>query len=166
MNRVSAPVAPPSWTTARRLATSKYSSNLTWSWPPSSSPNSLNNNFQVHPQTHSITASKCISKLARSQPPMVSQNLHNYAIQVHLQTRPITAAEFTSKFTWSPPPGESPNKLDHHLHLHLRTRLITASEYISEFTQSLYGETVELDSRQPIINTPLYLAWHPKRIHD
>jgi len=67
MNRVSAPVAPASRTTASRLTASKYSSNIARSWPPSASPNSLDHGLQVHLQTRSITASECISEFTRSQ---------------------------------------------------------------------------------------------------
>jgi len=44
--------------------------------------------------------------------------------------------------------------------------MITASECIPKFTQSRCGETVELEGRQPIINTPLHLAGHPKGIGE
>jgi len=58
MNRVSAAVAPPSWSSASKSTTSKYSSNLDRSWPPSQSPNSLDHGLKVHLSTGSITASK------------------------------------------------------------------------------------------------------------
>ena len=48
MNRVSAPVAPPSRTTASRLTAPKYYCNLARSWPPSASPNSLDHSLQVY----------------------------------------------------------------------------------------------------------------------
>ena len=36
------------------------------------------------------------------------------------------------------------------------------SECISYFTQSRFGEMVELDGEQPIINPPPHLTWFPK----
>jgi len=63
MDTVSAPIAPPSRTTALTLTASKYCSNLAWSWPQSVSLNSLDHSLQVYHQTRLITASECISKL-------------------------------------------------------------------------------------------------------
>jgi len=113
MNRVSAAVAPPSQSTASRSTTSKYSSNLDRSWPPSAFPKSLDHGLQVHLwvpldpglkvnfQTRSITASKCISEL------------------YNLQIRSITTSKCISKFTLSQPPNASPNPLHHGLQVHL-----------------------------------------------
>jgi len=143
MNRVSAPVSPPSRTTASRLTASKYSSNLARLWPPSASPNSLDHSLQVRThmaskcispnsldhglQVRTHMASKCISKLARLRP----LSSHSHGLQsAYLQTRTIS----------------------------LQVRTITASESISKFTRSRCGETVELEGRQPIINTPPHLA--------
>jgi hypothetical protein len=89
---------------------------------------------------------------------------------VYLQTRSITA----SKFARSRPPSASPNSLDYGLQVrtitafqvHLQTCSTTAAECISKFTRSRYGEALELESRQPIINTPAHLAWHPKGIRE
>jgi len=96
MNRVSAPVAPPSRTTASRLTSSKYSSYLARSRPPSASLNSLDHSLEVYLYTRSIMA----SKFAQSQPPSVSLNWHNYGLQVHLQTRSITASKYIFKEWW------------------------------------------------------------------
>jgi len=196
MHRVSAPVAPPSRTTASRLTASKYSSNLARSWPPSASPNPLDHGLQLYLQTRSITASNCNSKLARSRPPGASPNSLDHGLQVHLQTRSITASKFArswppkcislnsldhglqvhlqtrsitasqciSKLSRSRPPTIFPNTLDYGLQVHLQTCSIIASECISEFTRSRCGEMVELEGRQPIINTPPHLTWHPKGI--
>jgi hypothetical protein len=41
-----------------------------------------------------------------------------------------------------------------------------ASECISKFTRSRCGELLELEGRQPIVNTPPHLAWHPKGIRE
>jgi hypothetical protein len=43
--------------------------------------------------------------------------------------------------------------------------MITASQCIAEFTRSQCGDTVELEGRQPIINTPPHLTWYPKGNH-
>ena len=48
----------------------------------------------------------------------------------------------------------------------LQTRSIMASECNYEFTRSPCGETLELEGRQPIINTPPHLAWHLKGIRQ
>jgi hypothetical protein len=128
MNTVSAPVAPPSRTTASRLTASKYSSNLARSWPPSGSPNSLDYGLQVHLQTRSITASKCISKLARLRPP----SSHDHGLQVHLQTRSISASKCISKLARLRPPSSH----DHGLQMHLQTRSVTASKCMSKLARS------------------------------
>jgi hypothetical protein len=159
MNRVSAPVTPPSRTTASRLTASSYSFNLARSWPPSACPNSLDHSFPVHLRTRSITATKCISKLARSQPRNVSLTSHDYSLQVgtitasqciseltrsrlpsshdhglqvHLQTCPIAASKYISQSTRSRPPGASLSSLDQGLPVHLQTHSIMASKCISE----------------------------------
>ena len=116
MNRVSAPAAPPSQTSASRLTASLYSSNLarsrppsgspksldyglqplsltarmfTWSWPPSVSLNSLGHDLGEQLWVHSIWASKWISKYTRLRPP----SLHHHVLEVHLETRFITASK-------------------------------------------------------------------------
>jgi len=80
MNRVTASVAPPTWTTTSRcssnLARSWCISKLVWSQPPSVSPNPLDYGLQVH----TIMASKCISKFAQSHAP----TLHDHGLGVHL----------------------------------------------------------------------------------
>jgi len=96
MNRVSAPVSPPSQTTACRLTASKYSSNLARSWPPSASPNSLNYGLQVHLWVHSISVSKCVSTFARSRRPSASLSSLDRSLQVHLQRCSITASKYIS----------------------------------------------------------------------
>ena len=121
MNRVSAPIAPPSQTTAylpnyrheidrllvllqcRSIMASKCISKLARSQPPSVS------------LTGTITPSKCISKLARLRSP----NTLDHGIQVNLPTRSITASQCISKLArlWSP--SESPNSLDYGLGVHL-----------------------------------------------
>jgi len=233
MDRVSALVTPPSWTTAYSLIASKYCSNLPWSWPPSAapnwlyhglqlylqmglitaskfarlwppivsrnslnycfkvhisklaqswppnaSPNSINNSRQVCRQTRSITvskfsqswapsaylqtrlitASRCISKLSWWWPPSVSPNLLDYALPVHLQPCSFTIAESISMSTRSQPASVCPNMLDFRHKVHLHTYSTTALECISEFTWSWCCEMVELEGRQPNINTPPHLT--------
>jgi len=154
MNRVAAPVVPPSQTTPSRSTASKYCSNFARSRPPSPSPNSLDHGLQlhiwvhlifaleVHLQTRSIPASKCISELtwssvsnciskhARSRPPSASLSSLDVGLQAHLQTRSITASNCISEFTQSPSPSSSPHLLDPSLQVHLHTHSITASKYI------------------------------------
>ena len=120
MNRVTAAVASPSWSTASRSTTSRYSSNLDWSWPQSASPTSLNLGLQVHFQTRSITSSKCISEFNLiSASKCISESL-DLGLQMYCQTRSITASKCISELT------------DLGLQIHLQTRLITASMCISE----------------------------------
>jgi len=140
MNRVSAPVAPPSRTTSRFTA-SKYSSNHARSWPPSASPYSLDHSLQVHLWVHSISASKCISTLTRLPPPSASLSSLDLGLQVHLQTRLIPACKCVSEFTRSRSPSASPHSLDPGLQVHLQTRTITASKYIFKVRQQVYGDT-------------------------
>jgi len=147
----------------RPSTTSKYSSNLTRSWPPSASPILFDHGIQVYLQTRSITAFKCISKLARLRPTCS----HEHALQVHLQSCSITASKCNSNLARSRPPSISPNSLDyglqvctsvaskcisnlagslppsespisldHGLQVPLQTPSITASKCISEFTRS------------------------------
>jgi len=164
MNRVSAPVAPPFRTTVSRLTASKFCSNVARSRPPSSSPNSFDHSLQVYLQTRSITAYKCLSKLARSRPPSASPNSLDHGLQVHLRTHSVTASKCISKLVRSQPPSQSPNLLDYGLQVHLQTRLIMALEFISNFTQSQWGEMLELEGRQPMMDIPPHLAWHPNGI--
>jgi len=120
MNRVSAAVAPSSWSTASRSTTSKYSSNLDRSWPPSASSNSLDHGLQLH------------LWVTRSRPPSASPNSLDHGLQVHLSV------------SRSQPPSASPNSLNHGLQVHLwvqldlglqvhlETHTITASKCIPE----------------------------------
>jgi len=77
----------------RTIMASKCFSKLARSWPPSASPNWLDDDLQVYLPTRSIKASKFIYKLARSRPPSVSPNSLEYNLQMHLQTRSITASK-------------------------------------------------------------------------
>jgi hypothetical protein len=147
---------------------SKCISTLTQSRPRSASPNSLHYVLQVcnitaiemHLLTCSMTASECISNLARSQSLSVSRNSHNYSLQVHFPIRPSTACKCISILAWLRPPSSN----NHGRQVHVSTCQTTASECISMFTRSWCGEALELECRQPIINTPLHLPWHPKGI--
>jgi len=121
----------------RPSAASKYSSNLTWSRPPSASPNLLDHSLQVYLQTRSITASKCICKLAQSQPPSVSPNTLDYGLQV----RTITASKCISEFTQSWPPSASLSSLDLGLQVHISTRAIMASKYIINERRQVYRDS-------------------------
>jgi len=153
MNRVSAPVAPHSRTTASRLTASKYSSNLARALPSSESLNSLVHGLQVHLQTRSITASnfalswppsaylqtrtitasKCIPKLTPLRPP----SSHDHGLHVHLPTSSITASKCISKLAWLRPPSSQ----DHGLQVHLQTCSITASNFALSWPPSAYLQT-------------------------
>ena len=120
MNRVSAPVAPPSRTyrlqidrllvlhQSRSVMACKCISKL----PRLRSPNSLDHGFQSHLQTRSTAASKCISELAQSRPPSASPNSLDHGLQVHLQTRSIMASKCISKLARLQLPSASPNSLN------------------------------------------------------
>jgi len=82
MNTILPPIICPSQTSTSRLTASKYSSNLTQSWPPSAAPNLLHHSFQVYLYTYMVTASEYISKLTRWQPPRIWLNSHDYGHQV------------------------------------------------------------------------------------
>jgi len=116
------------------------------------SPNSLDASLQVHLQTCSITASECIFNLAR----LWSANSHD----LRLQIRTITDCTGIPKLARL----RSPNSLHHSLKVYLWTQSITASECMSRFSRSQCGETMQVNGRQPIINTSPYLAWYPKGI--
>jgi len=155
-------------------------------WPlPSSPPISLDHGLQVHLPTHSIVASQWISNRARIRPPWS----HHHGLQVSLETRPITVSKLAPSRHLSVSPNSlnygrqvhcimasksisklaqlrSPQSLDHGLQVYLQTRSITASECISKFTQWRCGETLQLEGRQPIINTPPHLTWYPKGIRQ
>jgi len=150
INTVSAPVAPPSQTTASRSTAPKSSCNLGLSWPQSASPNSLNHSFQVNLYPRPITA----SMFAQWWPASASTNSHDHGLQVHLQTRTITASKCISKlaqhsirvylkprtntlpkFAQSHHSSASPHSLDRGLQVHLQTRSITASESISNLAR-------------------------------
>jgi hypothetical protein len=130
--------------------------------PPSASSNFVDYDLQVHLPTRLIAAPKCISKVARSQAPIASLYSLECGLRLYLQCRSIAASKRISKLARSQPPSLSRNPLDYSLQVHLQTHSITASKCISKFTRSWCGETLELDCRQHIINTPLHLAWHPK----
>jgi len=110
--------------------------------------------------------SECISILPRLCPPSASPYLLYYSLQVHLQTRSITASKCIFKFALSQPPCVSPNSLNYSLQVHIHTRSITASECISMFTPSQCGEMLELEGRQPMINSPPHPGWYPKGIRE
>ena len=183
MNRVSAPVLPPSQTTASSLTPSKSSSILARTWPPSASPHSLNHRLQVC----TLMASKCISpnllhhslqvdisRLAPSWRPsasgnsldyrpqvcmiaiskFLSQNSHNYILQVHT----ITVSKCIPKLARSQPSGVSPTSVDYGL----QVCMIIRSESIAKFARSRRGETAESEGILYISNTPPHIAYHPK----
>ena len=129
LNGVTAAVAHPSQSTTSRSTTSKYSSNLDWSWPPRASLNSLNHCLQVHIRaersrspsaslSYSISPSKCISKPAWSRP--LSAFLTHFTSDSKCISKfagwwppcaslshSISASKFISKSARSQPPSPS-----------------------------------------------------------
>jgi len=148
------------------ITASKCISTFAGSRPPDASPNSLNRGLQLHLQSPLIAASTCISELVRSRPPTASPKPLDHGHQLHLQTRSIVASMCISNLAWLRPPSASRNSLNYSLRGYLLTRSITAPEWISTFTRSRWGETLELEGRQPMIDTPSNLAWHPKGIRE
>jgi len=161
-------------------------------WPPPNTAQiSPDHGLQVHVQTCSITILECISKFTRSRHLSVSPHLHNYglevrpitAFQVHLQTSLIAASECISKLARLRHPSVSPNLLYHGLQVYLQTHSVMASKIAQSWPPRTspvlldHGPRVHLydhlimvwwntraEGRQPIINTPLHLACHSKRI--
>jgi len=124
----------------------------------------------VYLHTHTITASKFarswpfkyIAKLARTQPRSTSLNSLDYGLHMHLQIGSITASKCISKLA----PLWPPSLHDRSDQVHPQTHSMAALEGISKFNRSRYGEILELESRQPIINTPPRLEWHSKGVHE
>jgi len=106
------------------------------------------------------------SKFTRSQPWSASPNSHNYGLQVHLQIRSITASKCISRLARLQPLSASSNLLYPSVQVYLETRSIRASECISKLTPSRCCETLEVEGRQPIIDSPPHLACHPKGIRE
>jgi hypothetical protein len=125
---------------------------------PSAPSNLLDHGLRVYLQTQLITASQYISELVRLWPPC----FHDQGLQVHLPISSIIACKCISKLARLRPPSSN----DHGAEEQLQTHSITASECISIFTSSLCGEALELERTQPIINSLLHFAWHPKEIRE
>jgi len=107
---------------AYSLTTSKYSSSLTRSEPPSTylytplitatkrssetallgPPSSQDDSLQVHFKTHSITTSHCLAKYAHLLPPSKSPNLHDEGLGVLLQVHSMVILMCTSNCTQAP----------------------------------------------------------------
>ena len=117
------------------------------------SAHSLHHGLHVYLKTCSIRASECISKLAQLRSPYSL----THGFQVYLQTLSITA----SKLAPSPPSSTPQSTYDHDLELYLQTCSITILEWISKFPRLRFGEMLEEEGRQSIMNTPLRLAWYP-----
>ena len=144
--------------TASILTISKFSSNVTQSWPPTAYPHLLDHGIQIHLHARSIIASMCISKHA------------------------ITALKCVPMFTQSRRLCVSPIMLDHGLQVHLAVQWIRASVRISysldyglpvisilakSWTRSVSVSSLHhsvVDCRQPIFNAPLRHTWHLKGI--
>jgi len=125
MNGVSAPVAPPFWTIASRLTTSKYSSNPPRSRPACASPNSHNIGLQLHLWVHLIMASDHISNLSRSQSWTVSLSSLNHHHLVRL--------ELLSSTSWS---QSWSNSLDQSLQVQISVHSNSVTKCISKLGRS------------------------------
>ena len=131
INRVSAPMAPPSKSTSSRSTDSK-NSNLDWLWPPSASSNLLGHGLQVCLQTCMIIA----SQFAQSWPPTVSLSGYADSSQVHLWGHSMSASKCNPILTQSPGSSASPNSLDYGLQVHGCVYSMFGSKCISKLTQS------------------------------
>jgi len=132
MNRISAPITPPSRNTSSGLNASKYYSNIARSWPPSAYPTTHDYSLQAYVMTRTILASKPMS------PILLDYNLQvnlNYDLLVHIQTRTIMASKIISNLAQSGPPGAFPNSQNYSLQVHRKTCFITASKCISKLAQ-------------------------------
>jgi hypothetical protein len=160
MNRVSAPVAPPSRSTASRLTASLYLSNLACSQPPSASPNSLNDNLQLYYNTHMIMA----SKFAQSWGQSASPSLHNHVLQ-HLWIHSVKALQFIPKLTQPLPQGLHYSSIQ----LHLQTHSITASICISQLAPwwptSSHHHGLQAHLQTGSITTSKYIFMQPLHVY-
>jgi len=136
--------------------TSKYSSNLARSQPPSASAHSLDHGLQLDLSIRLLPASRCISKLARSRPRSISKyawlppsyaspHSLDHGLQVYLWIRSITACKPISKLAQLWTPSASSNSLDYGIQVYLEIRLITASKYILKLARS-QPQSVSLSS--------------------
>jgi len=158
MNRVSASIARPFWTTSSRLTTFKSCSSLTWSWPPRASRNSLDYGPQVCLQTRSIIAPKCIFKLAWLRPPSshdhclpsVSPNPLDHGLGVHLWTQSITAPNCIFKLARLRPPSVAPNCLITASRSISKPRSIMASKFAGSRPPSASPNSLDHGLRVPL----------------
>jgi len=127
LNTFSAPVAPPTWTSAARSTVFLFPSTLTWSWPRGGCSHSLDHSLQEYLWTRTITASKCAPLL----PPSLSPNWLGHSLQV----RTIMASKCIYTLAWSRPPCSCPNLLEHGLWVHHQTPLSWASKCISKLAR-------------------------------
>jgi len=105
-------------------------------------------------QSRYIVGSNCISNLTQSQPTCESPNSCDFGLHGHI----IMASKCISKLPWF----RAPRSRDHGI----LTRTSPGLECISLFTRSRFGETLALEGRKPILNTPPHLAWHLRGILD
>jgi hypothetical protein len=128
----------------RLITSSKCSSTLARSQPPSLSPNSRNYGIYVH----TSMASKCINTLARRLPPS------------SFQTCSFTAFRCISTPDQLWPPCSSPMSLDHGLQLHHQTRSIRARQCIPVFTRSSFSGAPQIAVRHSLRPVQIYRVSH------
>jgi len=75
----------------------------------------------------------------------------------------LTTSKYCSNLARSWPQSASLNSLNHSLQVYLQTCSIMASECISKLT-AWCCKSLELERRNPLINTLAHFAWHPKGI--
>jgi len=105
---------------------------FTWSWPPSTSSNSLDQVCRVHFEVQSITVSKCIFSFAPLPPQHTSPNSLDYSLQVHT----IMDSKCSSKLAGSQSWSASLSSVNNNLQLNLQICWIPASTCISKLAGS------------------------------
>lgn len=166
MHEFSCPVVPPTWATAFRVTTfrytasrlatcwltnSKYCFNLARIWPPTTTPNTLDHSLQLSLQSLLITASK-ISRSGSSSE--------------YLQTLSIPACRCISNYAGSWYPVVSPTMCDYDLQSQHQPDMIITSECICISSRWRTGDIAERQCKPRIISTPLHLTMHRKEIPE
>lgn len=128
MNMVSAPIMPPTQSTASRTSTSTYSFNLDGLLPPSETPTTLNHGFHIC----TILTTKCTSQYARLHPGRGTAGQLHFGLQQHSQTWSIAGSWCIPQLTQSCPLSKSPTMLNYSH----KVRMLIASMCNSKLSQS------------------------------
>jgi len=124
--------------------------------------------LKVHHQCRSIIDSMCISKPTQLCPP----SSHDHSLEVYPNTCSIMASQCVPNLAQSQPLSASPNSIWHPLQVCTisaskcipKSAPFTSFTSISKLNKSQCGDTMELDVRKPIINTPPYHLRYAKGI--